>query len=158
MTTEFTQHEEQKLYLEKKSSFWNSVFGKILRWVIYIPAGLILLTIVETTSTFFFFWLFDGNMRTFIVVGIVLGGLSMLLPIVLIIYYFIIILANQIICPEPKRGSIIFSVMYIASGIGHVVATFDSGLVIGLIVIALLVKLALATTATFGIMHVYGES
>ena len=98
--------------VEATTGFWRSVLGKLIRWALYIPVGLVSVTLIESFALLFFGWFFHGDARWFLVVGILLGGLVVFgVPIVLL-YFGAIVLANRVICPIPRVGSIIFGTLY----------------------------------------------
>jgi hypothetical protein len=154
---ELTRYDEYESLPEKPTGFWNSVFGKILRWLLYIPVGSILIVLIEVLSIAFFIWLFQGDMRMFIIIGFLFGALFSLLPIGVMLYYFSIIFANQMICPSPKVGSVIFATLYILGSIRPFVLIFTSGGGAGVIVPAVLIKIIFFITAIVAFMQIYTE-
>ncbi len=107
--------------LPVKTNFWDSVFGKILRWTSFIPVGAVLLLIIELLSLSFFVWLFQ-DFRGFVIIGVVFGGFFTFLPAIVMSYFGSIYLITKIICPAPKLGVPIFGTLYL---IGNLLNCFS---------------------------------
>jgi hypothetical protein len=138
----------------QEKTFWNSILGKIIRWVAYIPIGSILLGLVEYLSALFLVWLFAGDMRMFVIVGILFGGIFMVWPLIMA-YYGIVVLANTVICPVPRVGAIIFGTIYGLGSIGPVISIFTSDFAAATIVTLTLLKIVFLVTAFSGIAASY---
>ena len=146
--------ESEVINYEKKESFWNSILGKIIRWISYIPIAFIAIVIIEVLSYMFFGWLFR-DMRGFIIIGILFGGLFTLLPMVVMLYYFALFLSVNI-CPSPKVGSIIFGVLYGLGAITQIIKIFTiEGA--GIITTFIVIKIIFIITTIVTITNIYQE-
>ncbi len=96
--------------MDAETSTWNSLPVKILRYVAYIPISVFLLFILEVLFISFAMWLYRGSLREFIILSL-LFGLPMLA--FLSFLYGSAYKGLMYLCPTPKVGSIIFSVIYI---------------------------------------------
>lgn len=135
--------------------FWDTIFGKVIRWAVYIPTAVVLLLIVEVLSLLFCAWLF-GNMSTFVTVGLLFGGIGFLWlgPLA---YYGIVLLTTQIICPTPRVGAIIFATLYVLWSTFAFVSLLMSELYGGEFVMLALLRLVFTITATVAVVNVYSE-
>lgn len=94
---------------------WYSGFGKFIRWLIFIPIGISIASILEILTILGCIWLFEGDLREFIIIGILFGSLFSIIPIIVMIYYHALKFINFMICPVPEVGTIIFGTFYMLS-------------------------------------------
>ena len=154
MTNEHVQYEDKELVTGKDNRLWTTAFGKMIRWFIYIPTALILLTAVKMIIYLLFCMPCDVA-GSLVIACIVLVMLIAIIPLAMVAYYFIILLATKIICPNPKRGSIAFFIIYLGGEMGHASAIIDSEPGASFITIPLAVLLLLFITATKATWNVY---
>ncbi len=91
------------------STFWETNLGRSIRWLVYVPIGIALLVLVQSLASMFFSWLFHDG-RDFFIIGILLGGVTVL-PALGMIYYLAFFLIAEI-CPSPKPGMIVFGTIF----------------------------------------------
>ena len=91
----------------QKDSFWDSVVGKTIRWIIYIPFGLTVSYLIIALATLNWIWL-SGDL---FIIRLLLGGEFVML-LWGFLYYIIISHAVGSICPNTKTGCIIFGIAY----------------------------------------------
>lgn len=89
--------------------FWGSGLGQVLRWLLYIPIGLLLLWSVKLLSIVFFAWLFR-DARGLVIIGLLFGGVALFIPAGGL--YYLVGLMIMKTCPAPKVGMIIFGVLF----------------------------------------------
>ena len=133
------------------TSFWDTILGRIIRWVAYIPVAIILLGLIEFLTALFLVWLFDGDMRMFVILGIFFGGLIIMLWPSVMAFYGVIILANGMICPTPRVGVIIFATLYFFGSIRPVIFIFTSDFEVATIVTLTILKIVFLTTTWFSV-------
>jgi hypothetical protein len=98
--------------MSEESSFWDTVIGKIVRWLVYIPFGIITSYLVLGLSTISSLWLIY-NLRGTIILLILLGGI----PFLFYCYgmgkiYLETISYSILMCPNPKIGNVLFGTVY----------------------------------------------
>ena len=91
------------------NKFWRTKTGLLLRWITYIPLGLLLLVFVQSTCMVFLTWLFRDT-RDFFVIGLLLGGVAAV-PAAVTLYYLSFRFISDM-CPSPKPGMIIFGTVF----------------------------------------------
>jgi hypothetical protein len=143
---------------DERQGFWQSVFGKIFRWAFFLPVGFILTAIIQFIVIVGTLWLFDGDLRFFIIVGVLFGALFSVLPLICISYYYAIILAVGKICPSPKIGSIIFGTLYFLSEINSLIDVFAMNGGAGVVAPTLILKIILIITAGASLVFIYQEA
>ncbi len=92
--------------------FWNTKLGIVIRWVAYIPFGLILLVLTEITILTFLTWLF-GSIKGFLWMFLLGGGSALGLIFVAIFLFHIICSWISKICPKENPGMTIFCTIYV---------------------------------------------
>ena len=142
----------------QKRGFWQSVGGQILRWIFFLPVGLTLAGLIEFGVILGTVWLFGANVKFFIIVGILFGGLFTVLPIIAMLYYFSIMLACKLIAPRPKIGTIIFATLFVLYGIRSFATLFTSGMGSGVIVPSVIWKVIFLITAIVAFVQSYNET
>ena len=98
--------------MNEGNSFWNSILGKFIRWMIYIPFGMILSHLVLALLTMSSLWSLY-NIRGTIILLIILGGVPLgfyLYAIIQINYMAVDYIVS--LCPYPKIGNILFGIVY----------------------------------------------
>jgi len=98
--------------METEIKFTHTIFGKLLRWLIFIPVGLILMFILDLLLLTFLNWIFENDLKKFVIIGIFLGGLFTIIPLSYVFYNGIGKLVASI-APNPKLASFIFSAIII---------------------------------------------
>ena len=93
--------------METETKFIHTIFGKLLRWLIFIPTGLILMFILDLLLLTFLNWIFENDLKKFVIIGIFFGGLFTIIPLSYVIYNGIGKLVASI-APNPKLASFIF--------------------------------------------------
>jgi len=137
--------------------FWETIPGKLIRWLVFLPIAFILTGIIEALTHGFFTWLFDDDMRMLVIVGILFGGFITLLPVAAMLYHAAIVLANQCVCPSPRIGVIIFATLYIIGNVAPTTMIFTSDYSPANVVTLSLVKAVFLITALCSVTHVYSE-
>ncbi len=130
---------------------------KILRWVAFLPAGWLLVAVIEYFSSLAAVWLAQ-DLAFLIVLTLVFASPLVLLCIVCVAQYFSIYLACRIVCPSPKIGSVIWGTIYYLECIPVVVSIF---LVEGgprVIVPLVLVRVAFLFSAGVAVYQSYTEA
>ena len=117
---------------------------------------MILLGLIEFLAAIFLVWLFAGDMRLFVIVGILFGGIFLAWPLVLA-YYGVIVLANKMVCPVPRVGVIIFATIYFLCSIRSVISIYTSDFLVATIVTLTLLRVVFLVTALFSVMSIYSE-
>lgn len=138
--------------------FWDTLIGKGIRWIAFLPVAAVLLFLIEIVAALFFVWLFGGSMRMFVVIGILLGGLFMILPLAAMAYYGVVILATQMICPAPRVGSIIFATLYVLGSIQPFITVIASDWDAASKVTVVLLKIVFFFAALGAVSQAYSES
>jgi len=90
-------------------NFWSTKAGLLIRWLIYLPLGLVALKVVEIGCAMFLGWLFR-DMRGLVIIGFLFGGLIFVYFAGLLYYGAIRVVAA--ICPSPRPGMIVFATIY----------------------------------------------
>lgn len=143
---------------DERLGFWRSGFGKFCRWILFLPTGFILLGIIEILTIVGTVWLFDGNLKMFIIIGVLSGALFTAFPLVVMAYYETIWMAAGLICPSPKVGAIIFGTLYFLWMIPALIKVFGMDGEAGVIVPTVILKIIFLTTAGFSFVSIYQES
>lgn len=143
---------------DERSGFWQSGFGKFCRWILFLPAGFILLGVIEFLSILGTVWLFDGDLRMFIIIGVLFGALFTAIPFVVMAYYGTIWMAAGMICPSPKVGAIIFGTLYFLWMIPSFIKVFGMEVGAGIIVPTVILKVIFLITAVVSLVSIHQES
>ena len=93
-----------------ESSGWDSSWMRVLRYIFYIPVGVIFLKVVELLCMLFLIWLYR-DMRTFVMVSILFGGL--LIAFMAMYLFYSAIGAVEYRCPSKRTGMVVFTTIYI---------------------------------------------
>ena len=104
--------------IETETKFIHTIFGKLLRWLIFIPVGLILILILDFLLMVFVEFIFENDLKLFLVVGLFFGGF-MVIPFSYLLYGAIGILTTSI-APNPKLASFIFTPVIILISILYI--------------------------------------
>jgi hypothetical protein len=104
---------------ETETKFIHTIFGKLLRWLIFIPAGLILILILDFLLMVFVDFIFENDLKLFLVVGLFFGVLFMVIPFSYLLYGAIGKLTTSI-APNPKLASFIFTPVIILISIFYI--------------------------------------
>jgi ribosomal protein L7/L12 len=134
---------------------WDTNFGKVIRWAVYLPAAILLLLIVEVVFLIYSTWLF-GSMSTFVIVGLLFGGIGFLFmgPVA---YYAVVIFTTQTICPAPRVGAIAFATLYLLWSACAVASLTMSELHAGEFLLLALIRAVFAITAISAVVNVYSS-
>lgn len=95
------------------NGFWHTELGKSIRWILYLPVGLILMYLIENLTWHYCVWLNEASFKQLYIYSIVFGSFVTILPISILLYVGCLYLVNRIICPKPKSGIVIFTVFYL---------------------------------------------
>lgn len=103
------------------AAFWHSKTGIALRWIFYIPAGLLLLKLVEVFGVVFLTWLFR-DVRGLIIVGFLLGGLSFIFFAGYCYFQAFKLVVRM--CPKTNPGMAVFGGVFLLLEFANVVSAF----------------------------------
>lgn len=106
------------------TNFWESKLGKFLRWALYIPLGVTFLELLKGLSILFLVWFFE-DMRGFLIIGILFGGV-VFIWFACYLYYFSILLIS-LCCPSPKKGMVVFGTFYYLFALLAIISYFQKG-------------------------------
>jgi hypothetical protein len=98
--------------MEIETKFIHTIFGKLLRWLIFIPVGLILILILDFLLMVFAEFMFGNDLKKFLVTGVFFGTVFIIIPF----SYFLYVLIGKLvtyIAPNPKLASFIFTAVII---------------------------------------------
>ena len=137
--------------------FWQTIIGKALRWLAFVPIGIILTIAIEVLTILGTIWLFRGDLRLFIIIGILFGALFTAIPLIMYTFYGAIYLSTVIICPTPKVGSIIFGTIYYLLTLPLLIGMFINPGEMGAVIPSALLQLAFLATAGVGLHSIYNE-
>lgn len=129
------------------SNFWESKLGKIIRWALYIPVGLIFLELIKILSILFLVWFF-GDMKGFLIIGILFGGVAFIW-FAGFLYYLSILLISAC-CPAPKKGMLVFGTLYYLLSIYVIISYFQKDQRWEIITVSVLSTIVCAIIAFFG--------
>ena len=104
---------------ETETKFIHTIFGKLLRWLIFIPVGLILILILDFLLMVFVEFIFENDLKLFVVVGLFFGVLFMVIPFSYLLYGAIGKVTTSI-APNPKLASFIFTPVIILISIFYI--------------------------------------
>ena len=105
--------------IETETKFIHTIFGKLLRWLIFIPVGLILILILDFLLMVFVEFIFENDLKLFLVVGLFFGVLFMVIPFSYLLYGAIGKVTTSI-APNPKLASFIFTPVIILISIFYI--------------------------------------
>lgn len=128
--------------------FWDSQAGRLIRWTLYVPLGLLALKAVQVGSILALTWLFR-DVRGLVIIGFLFGGFGFIVMAGGIFYFVALLIAK--ICPNPKLGMVIFGVLYyLSEGLAaiHSILNHD-GSTMGVILSAILLSGALLATVIY---------
>ncbi|MCP4482140.1 MAG: hypothetical protein GY817_05000 [bacterium] len=101
----------------KKHSFWNSIIGKIIRWIFYIPILIILMHLIQLFCQLPIISIINifKDISFFGVIKLLFffSLLSYILPHLFFLYYGVLLIGLSIISPSKKTGIIIFAILNI---------------------------------------------
>jgi hypothetical protein len=98
--------------MENPVPFFQTTVGRVLRWLMFVPTGLLLMLILDSLLLSFLNWIFGNDLKKFVIIGIFLGGLATVVPMSYLLYSSIGRLVAWI-APIPKMASFIFSAIII---------------------------------------------
>ena len=98
---------------DQTMSFWNTIIGKSIRWILFIPVGLISVSIADLLIEFTYIWLASLSTKWLIIV-LFMGG-TFLLAVFWGVY--LAAMATIAIVPHKRSGMIIMGVIYILAKI-----------------------------------------
>ena len=104
---------------ETETKFIHTIFGKLLRWLIFIPVGLILILILDFLLMVFAEFMFGNDLKKFLVTGVFFGTVFIIIPF----SYFLYVLIGKLvtyIAPNPKLASFIFTAVIILISILYI--------------------------------------
>lgn len=93
-----------------KKGFWDTPIGLSIRWILYLPLGLVMLKITQFLSIAFLTWLFR-DLRGLVIIGLLFGGL-MFFFMAGAAFYAVAYLVMKI-CPAPRQGMAVFGVVFL---------------------------------------------
>jgi hypothetical protein len=128
-----------------KKSFWQSVVGKLIRWILYIPLGFIFsIGAMALTS-----WALSGflGLKGGWFVFIVISGIIVVAPIAGFALFYMSFWVAAAICPKPKAGMAIFTALFfllipIYNAISYFAGTYSpSGIQLFVLAVSCLIAL-----------------
>ena len=98
-------------------SFWNSAIGKLCRWVLFLPIGIIAAALLESIPIIAFQVAANVELR-FTLLTLIVGIFVATLVFSALAYWFIAVfavpsLACSRIAPNPKVASVIFGTLFV---------------------------------------------
>lgn len=103
---------------------WNSIFGKTLRWIIFLPVSLFVLALAEYLIFLIIGWVFSWDTKTLIIIFIVFGG-----SIFLTLLFWIASLTAKLVsylAPDKKIGTSILGIFYTISSLVNLYIYFQT--------------------------------
>jgi hypothetical protein len=100
------------------AEFWESPFSRVIRWILYVPVGILILSLGAGLAQLFLEWLFK-DLRGLLIIGVLLGGTSFIFAAGAAFWFLTIAISK--ICPRPKIGMVIFSTLYISMNIRYLI-------------------------------------
>ena len=98
-------------------SFWHTTTGKVLRWILFLPVGLVAASVLEVIPIFSYRFASTVELRftlLTLIIGIVV--VSFLFTFVLLWFmgvFFTPTLSCSLIAPTPKVASVIFGTLFV---------------------------------------------
>ncbi len=108
---------------EKKTGFWNSIPLVVIRWLVFLPIGLVILLIAESLAILLVGWVLSWASGV-LLVFILIGGGSMLMGLIAFTGYGCGLLTG-ILCPNPKVGIITTGIVFLLWAIALVYMAVD---------------------------------
>lgn len=90
-------------------SFWDTIIGKSIRWILFIPVGLISVAIADWIIEITYIWLASLD-TTWLLIVLFMGG-GVLVMVFCLVYLAAV--ATMAIVPHKKAGMITMGIVYI---------------------------------------------
>ncbi|MBW7893815.1 MAG: hypothetical protein H3C27_01775 [Opitutaceae bacterium] len=98
-------------------TFWQSTVGKILRWVLFLPVGLLVSALLESIPIFAYRYAANVELRLTLLT-LIIGVIVVSMLFTVLVYWFIGVfftpkLSCGMIAPTPKIASVIFGTLFV---------------------------------------------